>query len=128
MIERKYGQVERAEELLPLAFQILRFKMTEFRRKAARRGEFDSKPVEDIALSDGAADHALALERRDLQEKLAAAIEKLDGRCRELMRLKLEDKGFEEIRVALGAATLNTVYTWDHRCRQRLRELMGGVR
>ena len=128
VIERKYGDVERAEELLPLAFQILRFKMTEFRRKAARRGEFDSASVDDVALADGAQDHAIALERRDLQEKLAAAIEKLDGRCRELMRLKLQDRGFEEIRVALGAATLNTVYTWDHRCRERLRELMGGAR
>jgi RNA polymerase sigma-70 factor (ECF subfamily) len=128
VIERKYGEVERAEELLPLAFQILRFKVTAFRRKADRHGEYDAVDAAELDPADDRVDQALAIERRQLQARLEAAILKLDGRCRELMRLKLEDYGFEEIRVFMGAASLNTVYTWDHRCRERLRELMGVVR
>mgnify|MGYP005848919071 CR=1 FL=1 len=128
VIERKYGEVERAEELLPLAFQILRFKVTEFRRKAGRRGEYDAVDAAELDPADDRADQALAIERRQLQARLEAAILKLDGRCRELMRLKLDGHGFEEIRVLMGAGALNTVYTWDHRCRERLRELMGAVR
>jgi RNA polymerase sigma-70 factor (ECF subfamily) len=26
----------------------------------------------------------------------------------------------------MGAQSINTVYTWDHRCRQQLLDLMGG--
>ena len=59
-------------------------------------------------------------------ERLARAVGQLGERCRELLRLKLEGRGFPEIQKAMGAATLNTVYTWDHRCRKRLLELMGG--
>jgi RNA polymerase sigma-70 factor (ECF subfamily) len=50
----------------------------------------------------------------------------LGQRCRELIRLKLQGKSFPEIQKIMGAAALNTVYTWDHRCRKNLMELMGG--
>jgi RNA polymerase sigma-70 factor (ECF subfamily) len=43
-----------------------------------------------------------------------------------LIRLKLQGKSFAEIQEIMGAAALNTVYTWDHRCRKNLLELMGG--
>ena len=26
----------------------------------------------------------------------------------------------------MGAGAINTIYTWDHRCRKNLLELMGG--
>ncbi|HZO56330.1 MAG TPA: sigma-70 family RNA polymerase sigma factor [Bryobacteraceae bacterium] len=126
VLEQKYGDKDRPEDLLPIAFQVLRFKLTEFRRKATRRGEWDTQPVDELPLADGRADQAVDLERRELQARLEEAIAKLDGRCRDLFRLKLEDKTFEEIRQEMGAAAINTVYTWDHRCRQRLLELMGG--
>ena len=124
VIEQKYGDKERVEDLLPLAFQILRFKLTEFKRKATRRGEWDTAPVDELPLADSRADQAIELERRELQARLEAAIEKLDGRCRDLFRLKLEEKTFEEIRQIMNAAAINTVYTWDHRCRQRLLDLL----
>jgi len=47
-------------------------------------------------------------------------------RCRELFRLKLQGRTFAEIQQLLGAASLNTVYTWDHRCRKQLLEALGG--
>ena len=47
----------------------------------------------------------------------------LSGRCREVVRLKLEDRTFPEIAEILQAK-LNTVYSWDHRCMERLRGLL----
>lgn len=126
VLETKYADKDRPEDLLPIAFQVLRFKLIEFRRKATRRGEWDTAQVDELPLADTSDDQAVIFERRELQARLEAAIGKLDGRCRDLFRLKLEDKSFEEIRREMGAAAINTVYTWDHRCRQRLLELMGG--
>ena len=51
---------------------------------------------------------------------------KLEGRCREVFRLKLQGKSFGEIQEILGAKSVNTVYTWDFRCRQQLLKLLGG--
>jgi RNA polymerase sigma-70 factor (ECF subfamily) len=42
------------------------------------------------------------------------------------MRLKLQGKAFPEIQKIMGAAAINTIYTWDHRCRKNLLEAMGG--
>jgi RNA polymerase sigma-70 factor (ECF subfamily) len=50
----------------------------------------------------------------------------LGERCRELISLNLVGKSFGEIQQIMGAGTINTVYTWDHRCRKNLLELMGG--
>ena len=124
LLEEKYAQVTALDELLPLCFQILRFKITEFFRKAKRRGELDPLPVEQLGLASGD-DPLWALERQELRQRLFSAIQSLDGRCREIFRLKLEGKTFAEIRAAVGAATLNTVYTWDLRCRRRLMVLLG---
>ena len=44
----------------------------------------------------------------------------------EPIRLKLQGKSFPEIQKIMGVAAVNTVYTWDHRCRKSLLELMGG--
>ena len=122
----KYPHVEAMEDLVPLAFQILRFKMNDFRRKAHRRGEFSSVAVDDLPLADDSADPYDAFHRRELQERLSAALEKLEGRCREIFRLKLAGRSFAQIQTELGAASINTVYTWDFRCRKTLMELMGG--
>jgi len=127
LIETKYPHVEKMDELVPLAFKILRFKMSDFRRKALRRGEFNPVSVDDAPLTDTAADPYEEYRRRQLQERLDAALQKLEGRCREIFRMKLEGRSFAEIQKQLGAATINTVYTWDSRCRKSLLQLMGGA-
>src|SRR5687768_5024485 len=48
VLHEKYRGVTAIEELLPLAFQILRFKMLGARRKSLRRGEHLELPVEEI--------------------------------------------------------------------------------
>jgi RNA polymerase sigma-70 factor (ECF subfamily) len=126
LLHEKYSHVTRLEELLPLSFQILRFKLMSVRRKAARRGEYTQVSVEDIQLPDNSLDPVVRLERRQRTERLAAALAKLGDRCRELFRLKLEGKTFAQIQEVMRAGSINTIYTWDARCRKQLLELMGG--
>ena len=126
LLHEKYSHVTRLEELVPLSFQIVRFKMVSLRRKAARRGEYTQVSVEDIQLPDLGTDPVTRIEREQMSERLTAAIAQMGGRCRDLFRLKLEGRTFVEIQKALGARSINTIYTWDARCRKRLLELMGG--
>lgn len=126
LIHTKYGHLDCLEDLLPLAFQILRFKLGAHFRKAARRGEFDAVDVAAFPPPSDAPDPAAVLERKELLTRLMAGVARLGARCRDLFRLKLEGRSFAEIQVLLGAATLNTVYTWDHRCRKELLAALGG--
>ena len=126
LLHEKYGHLDRIEDLLPLAFQILRFKLAAHRRKAARRGEYDAVDVDVFPPISDAPDPATVLEHKELLAKLMGGIAQMAERCRELFRLKLQGRGFPEIQGLLGATTLNTVYTWDHRCRKQLLETLGG--
>ena len=127
VLHEKYSHVSRPEELLPLALQIIRFKMMALRRKAARRGEYTQVSITDVQLPDLDSDPGDSLARQQMLERLTRAIARLGDRCRRMMRLKLEGRTFAEIQKIMGAATLNTVYTWDFRCRKHLLELMGGA-
>ena len=126
LLHTKYGQVSALEELAPLAIKIARFKIAGVHRKAHRRGEDRQTAIEDVALADPGISPSDYLERKQTLERLAKALGKLEGRCRQLFRLKLEGKSFAEIRVALGVGSINTIYTWDFRCRKQLLERLGG--
>ena len=126
LLHEKYAHLERPEDLLPLSFQIVRFKIMSLRRKTARRGEYERVSITDIPLPDPDSNPADWVERKQMLDRLAAALPKLGARCRELMRLKLQGRTFPEIQKIMGAAAINTIYTWDHRCRKGLLELMGG--
>jgi RNA polymerase sigma-70 factor (ECF subfamily) len=123
LLEQKYPLVTRLDELIPLSLQILRFKMAAWRRKQVRHGETQDMP--EIA-ADSTANPETWAERRELLARLEEAIPKLGDRCREILRLKLLGRSFAEIQEHLGAASINTVYTWDARCRQKLLDLFGG--
>ena len=126
VLEQKYPEVQTLDELVPLALQIMRYKMLGQHRKSARRGEYRQVSVDDLPLTNPGPDPETQAEHRQAREQLRAAIRKLEGRCRQIFRLKLEGKKFPEIQGILGASSLNTVYTWDFRCRQQLLKLMGG--
>jgi RNA polymerase sigma-70 factor (ECF subfamily) len=115
-----------AQELLPLSLQILRFKMMAVYRKAERRGERGSISVDDLQVPDLGPDPAAYLEQKEMVERLRCAMSGLCERCRQLMRLKLEGRSFAEIQKHMGAGSINTVYTWDFRCRKELLDLLGG--
>lgn len=126
LLHQKYAHLSRLEDLLPLSLQIARFKIGGFLRKSHRRGESSQVSVDDTPLPDHSSNPGVAYERKEMLERLTAALAKLGDRCRELFRLKLQGKSFSEIREILGAGSINTVYTWDFRCRKQLLELMGG--
>jgi RNA polymerase sigma-70 factor, ECF subfamily len=126
LLQEKYRHVDRLEELVPLALQVARFKIMSLRRKSQRHGEYTQVSVTDIQLPDPEADPATLVERKLMLERLTQAVGQLGERCRELLRLKLQGKNFGEIQKRMGAQSINTVYTWDHRCRQQLLKLMGG--
>ncbi len=126
LLHEKYPAVVSIEELVPLSLQIMRFKLFAARRKSTRRGEFTQVSVDDIQLPDERLDPESLASRREMLERLAEAMSHLGERCKELFRLKLEGKTYAEIQGILGASSVNTVYTWDFRCRKDLLERMGG--
>ncbi|MCW5981690.1 MAG: RNA polymerase sigma factor [Bryobacteraceae bacterium] len=126
LLEEKYRQVAALDELLPLCFQILRFKMMSLVRKSARRGDYKQVSLEDLPLPDPEQNPESRAAVIEMRERLRQALSRLEGRCREMFRLKLEGRTFTEIQGILKASSLNTVYTWDFRCRKQLLRLMGG--
>ena len=126
LLHDKYAQVTELTELVPLAFQVLRFKMLDAHRKAFRRGEYNQEAVEDLPLADPGDDPATQLERKQTVNRLLEAMNQLGERCRELFKWKLEGKSFPEIQKLMGQTSINTIYTWDLRCRKQLLALMGG--
>ena len=103
----------------------MRWKMFAQFRKAERRGERTQIQAEEAVLTDGRPNPEARAARKQIAERLAVAIPQLGPRCKELFRLKLEGKTFPEIQTGFGAGSINTIYTWDHRCRKNLLELMG---
>lgn len=126
LLHEKYAGVTRLDELVPLSFRILRFKMWGQLRKAHRRGEDSAVSVDDIQLPGEEPDPSVQAERRQELDRLAAALERMEPRCKDLFRLKLEGRTFPEIQAVMGVRSINTIYTWDFRCRKRLLEEMGG--
>jgi len=124
LLHEKYGDLDRLEDLLPLSLKIVRFKMLAYRRKARRHGEFTHVSPEEIQMPDGRTDALRAMELREAREHLIAAISGLGERCRKLLALKLAGKSFAEIQAVFGTSSINTIYTWDFRCRQQLVESM----
>jgi RNA polymerase sigma-70 factor (ECF subfamily) len=126
LLHEKYAHLERVEDLLPLSLQIVRFKIMSLRRKMVRRGEYTQVAITDIPLPDLDSNPADQLERKEMLDRLTRAVSQLGERCRQLIGLKLQGKTFPEIQKIMGAGAINTIYTWDHRCRKNLLELMGG--
>lgn len=124
VLHEKYRQVERAEELVPLSIEIARFKILGARRKSARRGEYAQLSVEDLPLASRDADPFQQAAKREQLEHLEAAMRGLGDRCKDLFRLKLEGLSFPEIQKQLKVDSLNTLYTWDFRCRKQVQDFM----
>jgi len=126
VLHEKYSQVTELVELVPLAFQVLRYKMLDAHRKALRRRECNQESVEDLPLADAREDPATQLDQKQRVDRLLMAMAQLGERCRELFKWKLEGKSFPEIQQLMRQPSINTIYTWDLRCRRELLTLMGG--
>ena len=126
VLHEKYAPVTELSELVPLAFQILRFKMLDAHRKSFRRGEYNQESIDDLPLTDPCDDPARQLDQKQRVDRLLASIGQLGERCRELFKWKLEGKSFPDIQRLMNQTSINTIYTWDLRCRKQLLDMMGG--
>ena len=126
VLHEKYPHVSELTQLVPLSFKILRFKMLDHHRKTLRRGEYNQESVNDQPLKDPGDDPAMLAEQKERVTQLIAALQQLGERCQTLFRLKLEGHTFPEIMQILGEHSINTIYTWDSRCRKELLSVMGG--
>lgn len=122
VLHEKYAAIDRIEDLVPLSLEIARFKIWGARRKSVRRGENTQVSVDDLPLAGREPDPLEQTERRQRLDNLERALKQLGERCRELFRLKLEGYGFAEIQRLLKVESMNTLYTWDFRCRKQLAE------
>jgi RNA polymerase sigma-70 factor (ECF subfamily) len=126
VLHEKYARVTELTELVPLTFQILRFKLLDAHRKSLRRGEYNQESVENVPLADPGNDPATQLDQKQRVDRLLTALTQLGERCRDLFKWKLEGKSFPEIQKIMGQNSINTIYTWDLRCRKQLLALLGG--
>ncbi len=126
VLHEKYAALDRVEDLLPLSIEIARFKILGARRKIIRRGEPTFAAVDDLPLAASGMDPFEQAVQRQRLDRLETALARLGERCRELFRLKLEGHSFPEIQKRMDVASINTVYTWDFRCRKQLLEHLGG--
>lgn len=126
VLHEKYSQVIEIMELVPLAFQILRYKMLDLHRKTLRRGEYNQESIDDRPVADSQEDPSVQVEQKERVNQLIEALQQLGERCRDLFRLKLQGHTFPEIQQIFGERSINTIYTWDSRCRKQLLTLMGG--
>jgi len=127
VLHEKYPNVADLTELVPLAFQVMRFKMLDAHRKLIRRGEYNQESIDDLPLADPGDGPATQLDQKQRVNRLLAAIGQLGERCRELFKWKLDGKSFPEIQKIMDQNSINTIYTWDLRCRKQLLSLMGGT-
>ena len=126
VLHEKYSDVNELTELVPLAFQILRYKMADLHRKTLRRGEYNQESLDERPLVDPGEDPSEQAEQHERVDHLIECVQQLGERCQQLFRLKLEGHTFPEIQQILGTRSINTIYTWDSRCRKQLLMLMGG--
>jgi RNA polymerase sigma-70 factor (ECF subfamily) len=126
VLHEKYPGLDRAEDLVPLAIEIARFKILAARRKTVRRGEHSQVSVDDLPLASGGPDPLEQAARRERLERLEAALKELGDRCRDIFRLKIQGFSFIDIQKQLKVGSLNTLYSWDFRCRKQLLEKLGG--
>ena len=129
LLTTKYAHVSAPEELVAIGLRIVALKRTAFWRKSMRRqaaGESPARAGADDAPLDArseAPDPEEIEHRRQRLEMLVEAARQLEGRCRQILRRKLEGASFVEMAAEFGRP-VNTVYSWDHRCHKRLKALL----
>ena len=94
LLHEKYVRVTELTELVPLAFQILRFKLLDAHRKSLRRGEYHQESVDELPLANPGDDPATLLDQKQRVDRLLAAVAQLGDRCRDLFKWKLEGNSF----------------------------------
>jgi RNA polymerase sigma-70 factor (ECF subfamily) len=132
LLMQKYSNIRDLTTMLKISVGIARNKIFEQFRQDKREIQFPEATSDHVntfeaAVSDRT-DILRELERRQLVDRILAAMLHLGEKCRNLLRLKLvEHKGSADIQKLLGVNSINTVYTWERRCLQELINMAGGT-
>lgn len=120
LLLQKYPAIQDELELIKLGTTIAGYKILETFRPTRTVGT----PVEEMTLADpdDTPDHLLL--QKELFTSLKDVLPHLGERCRELFLYRLQDLPFPEIQKRMKVDSINTVYTWDSRCRQEARKLL----
>jgi RNA polymerase sigma-70 factor, ECF subfamily len=125
LLSTKYAHLSSLSDLVPLSMRIVRLKLMNHWRKAKRAPVLSVDGPNPPPEPKAAEDVEDQVQKRMMLDGLLRGIDKLSERCRQLMKLRLEGREFEEIRQLMSVDSINTVYTWDNRCRKSLRETLG---
>ena len=85
VLHEKYPHVTELTELVPLSFQILRYKMLDRHRKSLRHGEYNQESVDEQPLVDPGDDPAMQAEQKERVTQLIEALQQLGERCQNLI-------------------------------------------
>jgi RNA polymerase sigma-70 factor (ECF subfamily) len=132
LLMQKYSDVRDLTTMLKISIGIARNKMFEQFRQEKREMQFPKEAGDDTNTFEEAipdqADFFREFERRQLVDRVIGAMLQLGFKCRNVLRLKLvENKGSAAIQELLGVNSINTVYTWERRCLQKLIDVAGGT-
>lgn len=87
VLQEKYQRAVELTDFLPLAFQILRFKILDVHRKSLRRGEYNQQSVDELPVADPTDNPLAQLDQRQRVDRLLATVKQLGKRCKDIFRL-----------------------------------------
>lgn len=123
----KYRDVAKLEDLVPLSYRILDYKVRNEVRKRVRRKEDQQMPIEEQLMEHSAANPEQRMVRREGLRQLATAVGRLKPKCRELLRLQFQHKSLKKISQLLDQPE-GTIYSRWSRCRQALKKELRKLR
>ena len=122
-LHRRYPEIQDLEDLVPLSFRILDFKVRNESRKRIRRKEDQQMPVEELFLPNPSAGPEEQMMSGERQQQLARAAGRLKPKCKQLPRMQLEYNSLKKVSELLQVPE-GTIYSRWSRCRQALKKLM----
>ena len=122
ILARKYPSKEEAD-MVQLAFRIIRWKISEHKRRAAALREGTVIPIDELEVErDRVGRGRTPEEVAVLQLAVQSVLGRLGGKCRKMLLWQLEGLTGEEIAQKAGLGTRNAVYIAINRCRKRFRK------
>jgi RNA polymerase sigma-70 factor (ECF subfamily) len=126
LLHEKYARVTELTELVPLAFQVLRFKMLDAHRKSLRRGEYNQESVDDLPLANPGDDPATLLDQKQRVDRLLAAVAQLGRTLPRPVQIEIggtqfpgdsnaHGTAFDQHHLHLGSPLPKTVVEFDGR-------------
>jgi DNA-directed RNA polymerase specialized sigma24 family protein len=123
LISTKYPDLERIEDLFPLTFKIMTYKMMDLKGSARWKSE-QTIAGPEIPEPAGGTRPDETFETKEFFARFLAAVKLLSKDCRRILWLRIRKKSTADIRERLGAVSDRAVNLKVFHCREHLRQLM----